>query len=80
MNNLQNPKSGGLVRRALSWLVCVLAVSAAYLYAFPQPNIPYAGIVLVHALVGVAVSILLVPAFVRLMQLGKLLLAEPAGR
>ena len=49
-----------------------LAVSAAYLYTFPQPNIPYAGVVLLHALGGVLAAILLVPAFVRLMRTGSL--------
>ena len=33
----------------LSWLVIFLAVSAGYLYAFPQPNIFYAVIVALHA-------------------------------
>ena len=33
----------------LSWLVIFLAISAAYLYTFPQPNILYAGVVLLHA-------------------------------
>jgi len=39
--------------RALTWLLAFLSVSAAYLYAFPQPNILYAGVVLLHALVGI---------------------------
>src|SRR5271169_1960612 len=64
------PTSGGFTGRALSWLVLFLAVSAAYLYTFPQPNILYAGVVLLHALGGVAVAILLVPAFHRLMRMG----------
>src|SRR5450631_2324234 len=64
------PKSGGLVGRALSWLVPFLVLSAAYLYTFPQPNILYAGVVLLHALGGVLVAILLVPVFVRLMRTG----------
>src|SRR5450755_2163320 len=64
------PKSEGLVGRALSWLVPFLVLSAAYLYTFPQPNILYAGVVLLHALGGVLVAILLVPVFVRLMRTG----------
>ena len=64
------PKSGGLVGRALSWLVPFLVLSAAYLYTLPQPNILYAGVVLLHALGGVLVAILLVPVFVRLMRTG----------
>ncbi len=66
------PKSGGFVGRALSWLVLFLVVSAAYLYTFPQPNIPYAAVVLLHALSGVLVAILLIPAFVRLLSTGSL--------
>ena len=48
--------------RALSWLLLFLVISAAYLYAFPQPNIFYAGVVLLHALAGVVAAILLIPA------------------
>jgi Flp pilus assembly protein TadD len=42
-------------------IVCTvfLAFSAAYLYAFPQPNVFYAVIVLVHAIVGVIAAVLL---------------------
>jgi len=36
------------------WLVLFLAVSAAYLYSFPQPNLFYAAVVLLHALSGVS--------------------------
>ncbi len=64
------PTSGGFVGRALSWLVPFLVVSAAYLYTFPQPNILYAAVVLLHALGGVLVAILLIPVFVRLMRTG----------
>src|SRR4029077_3083408 len=64
------PKSGGFVGRALSWLLIFLVVSAAYLYTFPQPNVPYAAVVLLHALGGVLAAILLIPAFVRLMRTG----------
>ncbi|MGH9494561.1 MAG: hypothetical protein ACRD3B_06150, partial [Candidatus Sulfotelmatobacter sp.] len=63
-------RSGGFVERALSWLVPFLVVSAAYLYAFPQPTIFYAGVVLLHAVAGVAVAILLVPGFIRLLRTG----------
>ncbi|MFZ0816090.1 MAG: tetratricopeptide repeat protein [Candidatus Sulfotelmatobacter sp.] len=45
-------------------------ISAAYLYAFPQPNIFYAGVVLLHALAGVIAAILLIPALFRLLQTG----------
>jgi Tfp pilus assembly protein PilF len=55
----------GFVGRALSWLLPFLVISAAYLYTFPQPNIFYAGVVLLHALGGVVTAILLVPALLR---------------
>ncbi|MGE5205157.1 MAG: tetratricopeptide repeat protein, partial [Chlamydiota bacterium] len=35
--------------------------SAAYLYPFPQPNVLYAGVVLLHTVVGVVAAILLAP-------------------
>src|SRR5579862_91283 len=64
------PTSGGLASRILSWLVIFLVISAAYLYAFPQPNIIYAGIVLLHAAAGLLAAILLVPALLRLVRRG----------
>src|SRR6267154_2795720 len=56
----------GFIGRILPGLLIFLALSAAYLYTFPQANIFYAGIVLAHALVGVVTAILLVPAMIRL--------------
>jgi tetratricopeptide (TPR) repeat protein len=68
----ENPTSKGLARRFLSWLVPLLAVSAAYLYAFPQPNLFYAGVVLLHATAGVVATILLLPSLFRLLRTGSL--------
>jgi Flp pilus assembly protein TadD len=62
--------SRGFVDRTLSWLVVFLAISAAYLYTFPQPNIFYAGVVLLHAAGGVLTAILLIPAFLRRLRTG----------
>lgn len=59
--------------RLLAGLVIFLAVSAAYLYAFPQPNLLYAGAVLLHTLAGVATAILLIPVLARLFRTGPLL-------
>jgi hypothetical protein len=64
------PISGGFVGRALSWMVQFLVLSAAYLYAFPQPNIFYAGVVLLHAVGGVFAAILLVPFLFRVVRTG----------
>jgi tetratricopeptide (TPR) repeat protein len=54
--------------RALPWLIALLTISAAYLYAFPQPTIFYAGVVLAHALGGIVAVVLLVPIFYRLLR------------
>jgi Flp pilus assembly protein TadD len=45
------------MNRALSLLIGFLVVSAIYLYAFPQTNVFYAGVVLLHALAGVVASV-----------------------
>src|SRR5690349_11949320 len=47
--------------KLLLGLLLFLAASAAYLYPFPQPNVVYAGIVLLHTVAGVALAVLLVP-------------------
>jgi len=65
--------SGGFSGRALSWLLVCLTVSAAYLYTFPQPNIFYAGVVLLHAAGGVLATVLLIPALFQLLRRGNLL-------
>ena len=66
----ETPTSGGFVGRALSGLVVFLVISAAYLYAFPQPNIVYAGVVLLHAIGGLLAAILLALTFFRLLRTG----------
>ena len=54
----------------LSWLVIFLAVSAAYLYTFPQPNIFYPVVVALHAAGGVLACILLIATLFRLLRSG----------
>jgi Tfp pilus assembly protein PilF len=51
--------SGNHWSRILSLLVGFLVASAIYLYAFPQANVFYAGVVLLHVVAGVVASILL---------------------
>jgi Flp pilus assembly protein TadD len=63
-------KSKGFASRLLFWLMVFLVGSAAYLYTFPQPNIPYAAVVLLHAVGGVLATILLLPLLVRLVRDG----------
>jgi len=57
--------SGSFVNRALPLLIGFLVVSAIYLYAFPQANVFYAGVVLLHASGGVAASVLLLLWLIR---------------
>ncbi len=71
--------------RILSGLLIFLFISAIYLYSFPQPNIFYAGVVLLHVVAGVGATILLVPFLLRflgsaspLSRCGWLLLATGA--
>ena len=64
---------GDFIGQALSWLVAFLAISAAYLYAFPQANVFYAVVVLLHALTGVIAAILLFSILVRLLRTGTFL-------
>src|SRR5439155_8412916 len=56
--------------RALSWLLAFLFLSAVYLYAFPQTNVFYAAVVLLHVLVGVLLSIYLLVFLFRLLRDG----------
>src|SRR5436309_8846379 len=45
--------------RAFAPMLAVLFLSAIYLYAFPQSNVFYAGIVLLHAFAGIVASVYL---------------------
>ncbi len=45
--------------RWLFGMVVLLVATAAYLYPFPQPNVVYAGVVLLHVLGGIAAAVLL---------------------
>ena len=56
---------GNSANRLLPLLIGFLALSAIYLYAFPQANLLYPAIVLLHTVAGVAASILLVLWLVR---------------
>ena len=63
----------GFISRPLPWLVAFLAISAAYLYTFPQANVFYAVVVLLHALTGVIAAILLLSILIRLLRTGTFL-------
>src|SRR5438309_1231109 len=57
--------SGSFVNRAMPLLIGFLVVSAIYLYAFPQANVFYAGVVLLHAVAGVVASVWLLLWLIR---------------
>ena len=59
------------VNRVLSLLIAFLAVSAIYLYAFPQANVFYAGVVLLHAVAGVVAALWLLLWLVRSWRKGE---------
>jgi Flp pilus assembly protein TadD len=69
----ENSRSDGLASRVLFWLLPFLVISAAYLYTFPQPNLFYAGVVLLHALGGVMAAVLLVATLFRKLRNGAFL-------
>src|SRR6267143_383374 len=62
-----------IARHVLLWLLIFLVVSAGYLYSFPQSNVFYAVVVLLHALGGVAATILLVRTLIQLLRSGDVL-------
>src|SRR5580658_536424 len=62
------------MNRTLSLLIGFLVVSAIYLYTFPQANVFYAGVVLLHAFAGVVVSVWLLLWLIRWWRQGEPLL------
>src|SRR3954467_4548823 len=60
-------------RRALPCLLGFLFLSAIYLYAFPQANVFYAGVVLCHVLAGVVASVYLLVLLFRFLRESSLL-------
>jgi Flp pilus assembly protein TadD len=63
---------GSASRHVLPGLLVFLFISAAYLYTFPQPNVFYAVIVLLHAVTGVVASVMLAVALYGLLRNGNL--------
>ncbi|PYX37737.1 MAG: hypothetical protein DMG81_13425 [Acidobacteria bacterium] len=59
-----------IARKLLLGMVVFLTASAVYLYGFPQQNVLYAVIVLLHLAAGIAASILLLPLLSRLLREG----------
>jgi tetratricopeptide (TPR) repeat protein len=64
---------GSKLKRTLSVLVGFLFLSAVYLFAFPQTNLVYGVIVILHVLVGALTSVLLVVQIAQLYRAGRLL-------
>jgi Flp pilus assembly protein TadD len=61
---------GGLASGYVTALLLFLVGSAIYLYAFPQPTVFYASVVLFHAFAGVITAILLTSALWRILRKG----------
>ncbi len=59
--------------RVLPGLLVFLVFSAAYLYSFPQSNVVYAIIVLLHATAGIGASLLLALHLLHFLRNGKFL-------
>jgi tetratricopeptide (TPR) repeat protein len=59
-----------LGQKILFVLVAFLTASAIYLYAFPQMNVFYAGVVLAHLVCGAIAALLLMPYLARLLREG----------
>ena len=64
------PVQKSLGQKVLFGLVVFLAASAVYLYAFPQPNVEYAGVVLLHAVGGIVATIWVIASLRRLLREG----------
>src|SRR3984893_8544944 len=56
--------------RGISALLLFLVPSAAYLYTYPQPNIFYAIVVLLHAVAGCIAVVMLAVVLLRLLRTG----------
>jgi tetratricopeptide (TPR) repeat protein len=61
---------GSFLSRVFIGLLVFLFFSAAYLYTFPQPNVFYAVVVLLHTIAGAVVALLLVFSLFRLLRDG----------
>ena len=57
--------------QALPFLIAFLAFSAIYLYAFPQANVFYAVVVLLHVVAGIVASVLLLMWLMRSWRQGE---------
>ena len=62
MSSPSQNSSPGRVLRAIFLFLCL---SAVYLYAFPQANVFYAGVVALHAGIGIIAAILVLPVLIR---------------
>src|ERR1700685_537374 len=63
---------GFFASRVLPGLIVFLFISATYLYTFPQPNVFYAAIVLLHVVAGVIAAVLLAGFLFRLLRDGSI--------
>ena len=57
-----------MIDRSLVWMVVFLAVSAGYLFTYPEPNVIYAIVVVMHAFVGLVLTLVFVPKIFGLLR------------
>jgi tetratricopeptide (TPR) repeat protein len=61
------------VPKSVRWLIYILVASAAYLYPFPQANLVYPAVVVIHALAGFVATVALAVMLRRLMSQGSII-------
>jgi tetratricopeptide (TPR) repeat protein len=61
------------IPKVLRWAMLVLVASAAYLYPFPQANLLYPAVVVLHALAGIVAAIWIAFTFSRLLKQGSII-------
>src|SRR5262249_52049909 len=59
------PSEIGLMNRWRPRILLLLAVTSLYLYGYPAASLTYSGVLLFHLVAGIALTILLVPYFLR---------------
>jgi Tfp pilus assembly protein PilF len=67
--SVSNPSTPKLVR----WLIYVLVASSAYLYPFPQTNLIYPAVVVIHMLAGIVATIVGAALLSRLLRHGTII-------
>jgi hypothetical protein len=69
-NTVKSGSKLSTAQKLLRSLMFVLLLSAAYLYPFPQANVVYPAVVLLHVFVGIAAAVLLIALLLPLLRQG----------